>query len=116
MRESVRTGGGNAALAHFIVQFSLRPIDPSRLFSWLLALNHWDRSFISRFPHCFFCTAAQIIQNKSLAKFYNRIRLSGEDDRLSAQPGEMEMAWKTPKIVEVPVGMEINMYACAVRK
>jgi coenzyme PQQ precursor peptide PqqA len=26
------------------------------------------------------------------------------------------MAWKTPKIVEVPVGMEINMYPCAARK
>ncbi|WP_315838776.1 pyrroloquinoline quinone precursor peptide PqqA [Bradyrhizobium prioriisuperbiae] len=26
------------------------------------------------------------------------------------------MAWKTPKVVEVPVGMEINMYACAARK
>ncbi|MDT4740500.1 pyrroloquinoline quinone precursor peptide PqqA [Bradyrhizobium sp. WYCCWR 12699] len=26
------------------------------------------------------------------------------------------MAWKPPKIVEVPVGMEINMYACASRK
>jgi len=26
------------------------------------------------------------------------------------------MAWKTPKIAEVPVGMEINMYACAARK
>jgi coenzyme PQQ precursor peptide PqqA len=30
--------------------------------------------------------------------------------------GETSMAWKTPKIVEVPVGMEINMYACAARK
>jgi coenzyme PQQ precursor peptide PqqA len=29
---------------------------------------------------------------------------------------EGQMAWKTPKIVEVPVGMEINMYACAARK
>jgi coenzyme PQQ precursor peptide PqqA len=29
---------------------------------------------------------------------------------------ETKMAWKTPKIVEVPVGMEINMYACAARK
>jgi coenzyme PQQ precursor peptide PqqA len=29
---------------------------------------------------------------------------------------ECQMAWKTPKIVEVPVGMEINMYACAARK
>ncbi|MDH2398599.1 pyrroloquinoline quinone precursor peptide PqqA [Bradyrhizobium sp. SSUT18] len=26
------------------------------------------------------------------------------------------MAWKAPKIVEVLVGMEINMYACALRK
>jgi coenzyme PQQ precursor peptide PqqA len=29
---------------------------------------------------------------------------------------ETAMSWKTPKIVEVPVGMEINMYACAARK
>ena len=29
---------------------------------------------------------------------------------------EIKMAWKTPKIVEVSVGMEINMYACASRK
>jgi coenzyme PQQ precursor peptide PqqA len=27
-----------------------------------------------------------------------------------------EMAWKAPKIVELPVGLEINMYACATRK
>ncbi|MFO1111514.1 MAG: pyrroloquinoline quinone precursor peptide PqqA [Bradyrhizobium sp.] len=26
------------------------------------------------------------------------------------------MAWRKPQIVEVPVGMEINMYACAARK
>ncbi|QDW42209.1 pyrroloquinoline quinone precursor peptide PqqA [Bradyrhizobium sp. KBS0727] len=26
------------------------------------------------------------------------------------------MTWKTPKIVEVQVGMEINMYVCAARK
>ena len=30
--------------------------------------------------------------------------------------GGPQMTWKTPKIVEVPVGMEINMYACASRK
>jgi len=30
--------------------------------------------------------------------------------------GRPRMAWKAPKIVEVPVGMEINMYACAARK
>jgi coenzyme PQQ precursor peptide PqqA len=33
-----------------------------------------------------------------------------------SQPRRAKMAWKTPKIVEVPVGMEINMYACAARK
>ena len=26
------------------------------------------------------------------------------------------MAWKKPEIVEIAVGMEINMYACAARK
>jgi coenzyme PQQ precursor peptide PqqA len=25
------------------------------------------------------------------------------------------MSWKAPKILELPVGMEINMYACAAR-
>ena len=30
--------------------------------------------------------------------------------------GRLAMTWKTPKVVEVPVGMEINMYACAARK
>jgi coenzyme PQQ precursor peptide PqqA len=29
---------------------------------------------------------------------------------------ESGMTWKAPKIVEVSVGMEINMYACAARK
>jgi coenzyme PQQ precursor peptide PqqA len=35
---------------------------------------------------------------------------------IGLKKGEAKMAWKTPKIVEVPVGMEINMYACAARK
>jgi coenzyme PQQ precursor peptide PqqA len=35
---------------------------------------------------------------------------------IGAVDKENQMAWKTPKIVEVPVGMEINMYACAARK
>ncbi len=42
-----------------------------------------------------------------------------EDGVRPAEKVEKErakMAWKTPKIVEVPVGMEINMYACAARK
>jgi coenzyme PQQ precursor peptide PqqA len=53
--------------------------------------------------------------NKTLAKFFNRIRLCAEGENRPALK-ETQMSWKTPKIVEVPVGMEINMYACAARK
>jgi coenzyme PQQ precursor peptide PqqA len=28
-------------------------------------------------------------------------------------PGRNVMTWKTPRIVEIAVGMEINTYACA---
>jgi coenzyme PQQ precursor peptide PqqA len=45
-----------------------------------------------------------------------RITLSGRAEFVRFQQGVSQMAWKTPKIVEVPVGMEINMYACAARK
>jgi coenzyme PQQ precursor peptide PqqA len=27
--------------------------------------------------------------------------------------GRIDMAWKTPRIVEICVGLEINSYACA---
>jgi coenzyme PQQ precursor peptide PqqA len=56
----------------------------------------------------------------SLAKFSPRATLWIRAD--TPQPVKAErqrrakMAWKAPKIVEVPVGMEINMYACAARK
>ena len=42
--------------------------------------------------------------------------LSMEGRSSSGNKREAPMAWKAPKIVEVPVGMEINMYACAARK
>jgi coenzyme PQQ precursor peptide PqqA len=51
----------------------------------------------------------------SLANFLFVARLSREGGfRPFAR--RAKMAWKTPKIVEVSVGMEINMYACAARK
>jgi coenzyme PQQ precursor peptide PqqA len=53
--------------------------------------------------------------NNSLANFQNRITLSLRTKNVPPEK-ENEMSWKTPKIVEVPVGMEINMYACAARK
>ena len=43
-----------------------------------------------------------------------RRRDNADDDQTYL--GGPRMTWKTPKIVEVPVGMEINMYACAARK
>jgi coenzyme PQQ precursor peptide PqqA len=33
----------------------------------------------------------------------------------SASQKGQQMAWKAPKIVELTVGMEINMYMCATR-
>jgi coenzyme PQQ precursor peptide PqqA len=51
-----------------------------------------------------------------LAKFRFRITLSDRAETVRFFTKESQMAWKTPKIVEVPVGMEINMYACAARK
>jgi coenzyme PQQ precursor peptide PqqA len=51
----------------------------------------------------------------SLAKFFSRASLVAKGgSRPFAR--RAKMAWKTPKIVEVSVGMEINMYACAARK
>jgi coenzyme PQQ precursor peptide PqqA len=62
-----------------------------------------------------FCTATRNRRNNSLANFYNRISLYGRA-KIVPHGKETVMSWKTPKIVEVPVGMEINMYACAARK
>jgi coenzyme PQQ precursor peptide PqqA len=42
--------------------------------------------------------------------------VKGEFFRPVSKKGRAQMAWKAPKIVEVPVGMEINMYMCATRK
>jgi coenzyme PQQ precursor peptide PqqA len=47
-----------------------------------------------------------------LTRYFNRQGGSSS----SFEKRRAKMAWKTPKIVEVPVGMEINMYACAARK
>jgi coenzyme PQQ precursor peptide PqqA len=70
-------------------------------------------------PVNFFCVAPwepKVLRQKiSLANFSFPITLISRAEfvRLARRA---KMAWKTPKIVEVPVGMEINMYACAARK
>jgi len=58
---------------------------------------------------------AGLLQKISLANFSFRITLSARAEFVRFKR-RAKMAWKTPKIVEVPVGMEINMYACAARK
>jgi coenzyme PQQ precursor peptide PqqA len=65
--------------------------------------------------HCSIKGVAGRTRKISLANFGFRISLGGRADRARTQK-ESQMAWKAPKIVEVPVGMEINMYACAARK
>lgn len=56
-----------------------------------------------------------IVMTKLLANLWVGIRVVVMQ-YLTADKREMDMAWKAPKIVEVAVGMEINMYACAARK
>jgi coenzyme PQQ precursor peptide PqqA len=43
--------------------------------------------------------------------YFNRWADTSEFEKWRA-----DMAWKAPKIVEVPCGMEINMYVSATRK
>jgi len=52
----------------------------------------------------------------SLANFYARINLMLGRIRPNSRIWRAKMAWKAPKIVEVPCGMEINMYVSATRK
>lgn len=42
--------------------------------------------------------------------------MASSERQASRSKEEIKMAWNTPKLVEVPVSMEINMYACAKRK
>jgi coenzyme PQQ precursor peptide PqqA len=58
----------------------------------------------------------ELLQKISLANFSFLISLPVRADFVRLTTRRAKMAWKTPKIVEVPVGMEINMYACAARK
>jgi coenzyme PQQ precursor peptide PqqA len=76
-----------------------------------------------------FCGAIRAIPARGREDFTSEVfrarYLAGQGGRSSGQivpvnkvrsTRRAKMAWKAPKIVEVPVGMEINMYACAARK
>jgi coenzyme PQQ precursor peptide PqqA len=47
------------------------------------------------------------------SRFFCAVFVVDEDQSMK---GEGNMTWRTPRIVEIAVGLEINMYACAVRK
>jgi coenzyme PQQ precursor peptide PqqA len=61
-----------------------------------------------------------------LAAVYGAHRLKGVGARpyprscsnvaVQQNEGRFHMAWDAPKVREIPVGMEINMYACAKQK
>lgn len=76
-------------------------------------------SLVPGLSHCsevtFLCRAISKFRG---AKIELCVSFEVDEDAKSrlAMGKETAMAWKTPKIVEVPVGMEINMYACAARK
>jgi coenzyme PQQ precursor peptide PqqA len=80
-----------------------------------------------RDPSSFFCMRLQCLRRSKmryameqpqilLANFPARSNLTGGRIRPVSKKGAPKMAWKAPKIVEVPCGMEINMYVSATRK
>jgi coenzyme PQQ precursor peptide PqqA len=85
-----------------------------------LLIHHWfgwapaqARDFVASQHKTTACFGEKKI---SLANFWFRITLLGRAEFVRYLKERAKMAWKSPKIVEVPVGMEINMYACAARK
>ena len=56
-----------------------------------------------------------LVGNKTVGEPFGRYYIY-RMQRYCCSKRRPKMAWKAPKIVEVPVGMEINMYACAARK
>jgi coenzyme PQQ precursor peptide PqqA len=84
---------------------------------WLIAFwfDTRTRPYLQGFLALQQMDAEGFMAKNSLANFLAGTSLMAGRKFVHLQ-GEAKMAWKTPKIVEVPVGMEINMYACAARK
>ncbi|MGY3425877.1 coenzyme PQQ precursor peptide PqqA [Bradyrhizobium sp. F1.13.4] len=68
------------------------------------------------FRLAFFAPQHGLLGKISLANFSTRTNLGVGRIRPNSRKWRAEMAWKAPKIVEVPCGMEINMYVSATRK
>ena len=75
-------------------------IGPHKYVKFFFALQHKPRELRIKISLANFLIRATLTTGRSSSGLTRRAK----------------MAWKAPKIVEVPVGMEINMYACAARK
>ncbi|MGY3075531.1 coenzyme PQQ precursor peptide PqqA [Bradyrhizobium sp. LM6.10] len=78
----------------------------------------WRKTASSKavFQPRYFAPQHGFIGKISLANFSARTNLRAGRDTSEFAKWRAEMAWKAPKIVEVPCGMEINMYVSATRK
>jgi coenzyme PQQ precursor peptide PqqA len=97
-----------------------RPIPHGRNHQKNPLMRHWfdgnSVPALENIVQCNIFTADAKRQKIPLANFLIRTSLSGGRSSSGFTLRRAKMAWKAPKIVEVPVGMEINMYACAARK
>jgi coenzyme PQQ precursor peptide PqqA len=77
------------------------------------ALSKSEVSVVESDTHAFALAVPHLRQVRGRPRFNPGANLAPDYLQVS---WETRMTWKTPKIVEVSVGMEINMYACASRK
>lgn len=68
------------------------------------------------FLHRFFAAQHGISRENFTGELLSPQYFTHGRTRPSSQKWRAKMAWKAPKIVEVPCGMEINMYVSATRK
>lgn len=78
-----------------------------------VALSKREVSIVESATHALSLAVPHLRQVRGRPRFNPGANLAPDYLQVS---WETRMTWKTPKIVEVSVGMEINMYACASRK
>ena len=61
------------------------------------------------------CLPTDQLASRGLGELLHGARRPFSSSALTNLSWRLKMKWNSPKIVEVPVGMEINMYACANR-
>lgn len=86
-----------------------RPIPQLRMTSCFTAL------LVARnLSRCWLCQRKEFFPIRHLLLVFAFQTLRGPHSVwTSVATKEMPMSWKTPRVIEVAVGMEINCYACA---